>query len=1396
MSIEEGFIQYNLEVKGADAARRKFDELSDAAMSTGKGFDALDRHVRETEKSFPRLGARLRDSVAELRKYDAALKASDSTNAAKSIDERRANYLRERQEIEALGAQLKETQRIRALDKSYRDAVERNAPAAKQTDERGRAEEIGRTAAAQERLNKAYADSATTKARVAAVGDPTGTGDASRVREAVAAQDAMGKATREVTAAQRNMASAQSEATEGIVSQRYAMYDMSNALMIVGGALAGIGIYSVVTAAKFETSFTAVERTLDNGVARDAIDGLRNSLVNLSGEVPLAFDELTKIATIGNQMNLGTDQVAEFTGTIARFASLSQMSVDQVASAFGRVQNLSGLDPKYFENLGSSIVAVGLESAATEEQILSILTQITSLTTASGFAIGETVGLAGALATLGIAPENARGSLDLYSKALTRALATGGAEMEAFAQITGLTSEELNKLVRSGEGAEVFNKFLEGMSNADDIVETQVALDSIGLTASRVSTSIGKLARDTSILTSQQNTAMQAFLQGSELQSRYASTLDDLNSQWIIFINGINGLIDAISGGAVPGLASLLSLVNRVTFGLIEMLQKYPWAGYILGFGVALVAVTGFMLLFRAGVMRAQASLLAYQFYVSQAGRSTVGAAGSVRGLTGAMLGLGASAGRAASGMVLLRSALLRTGIGALVIGGGFLVEKLLDMGSGAKDAAISLDEYNSMTRDAGSASGDTSEDVGGLGESLGDTGSAAQETAKKLRLLTDYAQDLQGVLARSFSIRFDSASAIDSVTSKWIKIREEAEKYQQEINKLTADRSLREYWLSIAELYDDQLRASQLRSEIADIDADLAKANAGASRELVGNTSAAIDNRSTMRELVKGYEDYIKALAESGASQQFIQEEIRRLNGDFMDQATALGYNAGEVSAYSIAFSDMATVVSGVPRNVDMEFNGDPALQALAEFAAKAAEDARSAGSGANDAFNDGFGGGGGLPDPGWDDLTESAGEAGKKAGSEWAKRFTAGNQAAGLTIALDGVNKGNPLGAYSDLMDLGKLGVTAKADAYTSGSEIMVAFNEGMRQVADPQGVIRAKIALGQELTQGELYTLARNGASGFNEEILAVADPTGKIREKILNGSALTVAETQLLAASVGTNFDATILDTVDPVHNILVKIGSGKELLNAEAATLAEENGYYYNAAIAGASDPISEILAKIADGKTITNDEATLLSETNAASYNLGIASNVDVSTPITSALSATDAMNAAAKTSGEGVGWNLWQGVKDGLSGFAKWIADLFTVKVKGPDGEEVVVQGFGGTYQSGGYTGPGGVSSVAGVVHGQEYVIPAHGVDQRTKLPKPEYVDSLRRGGRAPSKSSSAGYQSGGFVNGSAGSMELGEYTLNRIARQVAVSLNIDGQQLASAASAGDARLAQRGSN
>ena len=348
-------------------------------------------------------------------------------------------------------------------------------------------------------------------------------------------------------------------------SQRYALYDLASTYGIVSAALLGMNTVAIKTAADFESAFTGVERTLDP--TYNAVGDLRKELVDLSTQIPLTFQDISQIAQLGNQLGIAGDKVAGFTETVAQFSAVSGIGVNETAQAFGRLQNLLDVSADEFDNLGSSIALVGVNSAATEAQIIAVAKEIAPFTRAAGFGADGAIALSGALASLAVPPERARSAIQQFSTQLRKSVAEGGDALNNFATLTGMTSEQLDQLVRSGQdGDKIFRAFLETLSSGDPVQITQ-ALDALNLSNLRVDTTIQALTQNLGVYDRAMSDASQGYVENTELARQYAFVVDDLNSRWMMFVNSLNALVATLSGGAASGLADLLAIVTDVVNG-------------------------------------------------------------------------------------------------------------------------------------------------------------------------------------------------------------------------------------------------------------------------------------------------------------------------------------------------------------------------------------------------------------------------------------------------------------------------------------------------------------------------------------------------------------------------------------------------------------------------------------------------------------------------------------------------------------------------------------------------------------------------------------------------------------------------------------------------------------
>ena len=222
-----------------------------------------------------------------------------------------------------------------------------------------------------------------------------------------------------------------------------------------------------------------------------------------------------------------------------------------------------------------------------------------------------------------------------------------------------------------------------------------------------------------------------------------------------------------------------------------------------------------------------------------------------------------------------------------------------------------------------------------------------AQNAQKEVRTLLDYASDLEQVFSRAFDIRFARTFALDDIADSFQSISENVENARFELEELQAsqsdvgaDRALKEYFLSIAEAYNDTLRAAQLRKEIAALNRDeaenarkLEEAQAVAGGDLTGQGAGQRQSRQALLGLVRDYQSYITALAESGATQKELEAATEDARQQFIQQATELGFQEDVILQYAAAFDDVQTAISKVERNITVEANVNPALQALNEL-------------------------------------------------------------------------------------------------------------------------------------------------------------------------------------------------------------------------------------------------------------------------------------------------------------------------------------------------------------------------------------------------------------------------------------------------------------------------------
>ncbi len=501
-------------------------------------------------------------------------------------------------------------------------------------------------------------------------------------------------------------------------SARYALYDIGSKLTAAGVGIAAALGAAIMKSAEFESAFTRVERT--SGATGVELQNLKKSLLDIAATSPVSYEDITAIATLGAQMGIAADALDDFSRTVSNFSSITGVSVEQAAMAFGRLGELLDVPASKFENLSAAITFVGVNSVATDREILAMSESIAAASNQAGFAADEVIGLSGALASLKVRPEEARGVIVRLFREIDSSVSEGGARLADFGKLMGYTSAEASALWKQ-DPSKFFQSFLEGAKASGDL---NGAITALGITNSRELNVIQRLANNTDVLASTMRDAREQYLLGTYASDAYGKVQDDLSSKLKILQNNIDQVIASFGESAM---GPMKEFVDR----LIEVAKFLGSLPTPVKFVITVMAAlaSGF-LIFKGTILLAIAGLFAMKTAMTTMGVSSIRGAASLTALRTAMGAVGLASAKSAFTMTIFGKTVISAATSAKVATGAtkaltasmiFLQKAflpLLIIGTVAV-AIASIAEANANAANESSKLGDAMIEAGGGVEEL-----------------------------------------------------------------------------------------------------------------------------------------------------------------------------------------------------------------------------------------------------------------------------------------------------------------------------------------------------------------------------------------------------------------------------------------------------------------------------------------------------------------------------------------------------------------------------------------------------------------------------------------------------------------------------------------------------
>lgn len=344
------------------------------------------------------------------------------------------------------------------------------------------------------------------------------------------------------------------------------------------GIITGIG-NSIQNLRDFETALVGVGKT--TGLSGKALAVLGDQIEGLSKEIPVASTELLGLGQTAAQLGIeGTDNILKFTETMARLAVATDIVGEQGAIAFARIINVTGESVQNIDRLGSTIVTLGNNFAATESQILSVSNEVAKGGARFGLTASEVLGLSTAMAALGVESQVAGSTTQKVFSLVEKAIGKGGAELKKFTDVLGLNREEFISLFKTNP-QKFFISLVEGLKRTQgEGKNLSTALAELGFQDLRVTKTLGPLIDRTDLLTEAVTLQTKAYNENTSLleESEAAfNTLDGdlqkLENSWIALTNALLKAVLPAIKATVQALTGIFNLIteNRdiiVAFGI------------------------------------------------------------------------------------------------------------------------------------------------------------------------------------------------------------------------------------------------------------------------------------------------------------------------------------------------------------------------------------------------------------------------------------------------------------------------------------------------------------------------------------------------------------------------------------------------------------------------------------------------------------------------------------------------------------------------------------------------------------------------------------------------------------------------------------------------------------
>lgn len=360
-----------------------------------------------------------------------------------------------------------------------------------------------------------------------------------------------------------------------------------------------IGMGPVANYSKHEDAMLGIARQVpgarnEMGQLTEVYRQAERDVRALSGQIPMATTEITKMMTAAARMEVPTAELKGFTLLASEMATAFDAVPSELAESMGKVAKNFNIPLPQIRALADSINYLDDNSISKGADLIDFMNRVGGVASVAKASANDYAALGSTLLTLGETPENAATAVK-FMMGRFAAATKGTKPFKAALDEIGMSTEAVQKGMAT-DAMGTMDKVLTAIRALPEDKRVGVLVELVGQDHFG---KIAKLLDKPEELARQRELANGAGATGSMAREAAARNAT-LSAQWQMMKNRAFNLSTVVGATLVPALLKLINLVNPIIERVAKFAQEHSTlVGWVLGSVVAFSALTaglGFLL--------------------------------------------------------------------------------------------------------------------------------------------------------------------------------------------------------------------------------------------------------------------------------------------------------------------------------------------------------------------------------------------------------------------------------------------------------------------------------------------------------------------------------------------------------------------------------------------------------------------------------------------------------------------------------------------------------------------------------------------------------------------------------------------------------------------------------